>query len=275
MTHVAAIQLAPVLGDFSANRVASASAIGDALALGADIVVLPELVTSGYVFESVEELRSLAIPANHEIFAEWAALAAERDGSVIVGGFAEAGADGELYNSAAVVDGSGVRAIYRKVHLWDQEKRFFRPGSDAPALVETPHGRLGVMICFDLEFPEWSRIAALAGTDILAVPTNWPLMTRPTGERVAEVQIAAATARINHMAIICADRSGLERGVDWNEGTSIISADGWVVASVGPGEGTVFADLDPLASREKQFAPLAHAFNDRRPDLYAQFTPTS
>jgi predicted amidohydrolase len=123
MMTVAALQLAPVLGDVAGNRVRAAAAIQQALDAGADLVVLPELVTSGYVFETVDELRAVAIPGDHEIFADWAALAASRPGAVIVGGFAELGGDGELYNSAAVVDSSGVRAIYRKVHLWDQEKR--------------------------------------------------------------------------------------------------------------------------------------------------------
>jgi predicted amidohydrolase len=268
MTRIAALQLAPVIGDFEGNRERAAIAIRNALGSEADLVVLPELATSGYVFETVDELRAVAIPRDHDIFAEWAALAASREGAVIVGGFAELGKDGELYNSASIVTASGVVATYRKVHLWDQEKRFFTPGSQPPPVVETTQGRIGLMICFDLEFPEWTRLAALAGTDILAVPTNWPYMDRPAGERVAEVQIGMAAARINHMAIVCADRSGVERGVAWNEGTSIISADGWVVAAVGAGVGAAFATIDPALSADKQFAPLAHAFDDRGTDLF-------
>ncbi|MET4781314.1 nitrilase-related carbon-nitrogen hydrolase [Glaciihabitans sp. UYNi722] len=273
MAIVAALQLAPVLGDFEGNRLKAATAIREALTAGADLIVLPELATSGYVFETVDELRAVAIPRDHEIFTEWAALAASRAGTVIVGGFAESGDDSELFNSAAMVDADGVRTVYRKVHLWDQEKRYFTPGNEAPPVVQTSHGRVGVMICFDLEFPEWTRIAALGGADILAVPTNWPYMERPAGERVAEVQIAMAMARINHMAIVCADRSGIERGVAWNEGSSIISADGWVIAAVGPGVGATFATVDPRLSTDKWLAPLAHAFDDRRPDLYKKFTP--
>jgi len=272
MTTVAALQLAPVLGDFAGNRARAAAAIREALDAGADLVVLPELATSGYVFETVDELRSVAVPRDHEIFAEWAALAGSRTGAVIVGGYAELGDDGQLYNSAAVVDASGVRADYRKVHLWDQEKRFFTPGAEVPPVVQTAHGRVGVMICFDLEFPEWTRIAALAGADILAVPTNWPYMERPAGERVAEVQIGMATARINRMAVVCADRSGVERGVAWNEGSSIISAEGWVVAEVGPGVGAAYATIDAALSADKRLAPLADAFDDRRPELYTPVT---
>lgn len=268
MARVAAVQLGPSVTDSAGNLAAAEAAIADALDRGADIVVLPELVTSGYVFESADEARSLAIPASSRVFDDWAARTHERPGSVVVGGFAELGDDGLVYNSAAVVDASGVRAVYRKVHLWDRERLFFQAGSDAPPVVDTAHGRLGVMVCFDAEFPEWTRLAALAGTEILCVPTNWPRADRPAGERTAEVQTAMTAARLNRMAVVCADRTGRERGVDWAEGTSIISADGWVLAEVGAGSGVALADVDPAASRSKALGSLSDAFADRRPDLY-------
>ncbi len=186
---------------------------------------------------------------------------------MLVVGFAEDAGE-VLHNSAAVVTGNGVQAVYRKVHLWDREKEVFRPGDARPPVVETAHGRIGVMVCFDLEFPEWTRIVALAGADLLAAPTNWPLGPRPNDERVAEVQIAIATARMNHMAIAFADRTGTERGVDWSEGTGIVGADGWLRDSVGPGTGVAWADLDLPASRDKGQSELVDLFGDRRPDLY-------
>ena len=269
MPRVAAVQLAPVVGRLSDNQDAATTAIAAAIRAGADIVVLPELATSGYVFESVEEARSVAIRADSELFGDWAKLASERAGTVVVAGFAELGTDGVLYNSAAVVDASGLLGVYRKVHLWDQEKRFFQPGAAAPLVVDTVHGRVGVMICYDLEFPEWTRLAALSGVDILAVPTNWPLVDRPAGERVPEVQIGMAAARVNRMAVACADRSGTERGVEWSEATTIIGADGWIVDAVGAGLGTAWAEIDVAASRDKRLTDLSHVFDDRRPGLYA------
>lgn len=268
MSRIAVAQLAPSVTDVEGSRSRALTAIDEALGAGADIVVLPELVTSGYVFETPDEARASSIPASSPVLQEWVRRAASRPGAVVVGGFAELGDDGHVYNSAAMVDGSGVLAVYRKVHLWDREVLFFTAGSDAPPVVTTAHGALGMMICYDLEFPEWTRIAALAGTEILCVPTNWPFAPRPSGERVAEVQTGAAAARINRMAIACADRSGIERGVDWNEGSSIISAEGWVVAEVGPGVGIAYADIDAADSRSKAFEGLADAFGDRRPELY-------
>ena len=79
----------------------------------------------------------------------------------MIGGFAEAGPDGEHYNSAAVVDADGVVVVYRKTHLWDREKLWFRPGEQLPPVIDTAHGRIGVAICYDLEFPELMRHLAV------------------------------------------------------------------------------------------------------------------
>ncbi len=271
MTRIAAVQLAPSIAELDANCTKISEAIISSFAVGADIVVLPELSTCGYVFGSMSEARSVALSAASPIFDEWSGLAATRPGSLIVVGFAELGpptTGGALYNSAAVLDSTGVLGVYRKAHLWNEEKNFFTPGDECPLVVNTPHGRLGVMICYDLEFPEFTRTASLAGADLLVVPTNWPLVDRPAGERAPEVIIGMAAARVNRMAIVCADRSGIERGVEWTEGTTIINADGWIVDSVGAGVGVVVADLDLTRSRIKRLTALSHIFDDRRPELY-------
>ena len=269
MTRVAVQQLVPALGDLEANRALAPAAVREAADAGAQVVVLPELVTSGYVFESAAEAAAAAIPSDHEILAEWAAEAA-RHGLVIAAGFAEAGDDGKTYNSAALLDASGLRAVYRKLHLWDGEKRLFEPGSAAPPVVETPVGKVSVMVCYDLEFPELTRSVALRGTQLLCVPTNWPLMERPEGERPAEAVVAMGTARVNRMAIACADRLGVERGVPWTGGSSIVGADGWVAAETRE-VGMIVADVDLEAALDKKLTELADAFGDRRPDLYASF----
>lgn len=267
-TRVAACQVAPVLLDLQGNARRSTGAVAAALDAGADVVVLPELVTSGYVFADADDARSVAIGAGSPVLAGWARECARRDGSVVIGGFCEAGEDGRLYNSAAVVDASGVRAVYRKAHLWDREHLVFTPGATPPPVVETAHGRIAAMVCYDLEFPEWVRTAALAGADLIAVPTNWPRVDHPEGERAPEVIIAMGAARVNRVAIVCADRCGTERGVDWNEGTSIVGADGWVLDAVGAGPGTAWAELDLLASRTKRLTEHADLMGDRRPEFY-------
>ncbi|GAA4184562.1 nitrilase family protein [Streptosporangium oxazolinicum] len=267
MVRVVCCQLAPLIGDLPANRRASAAAVRNAVGLGADVVVLPELVTSGYVFASVDEARTVAVGTGHPVFSDWADAVAGT-GSIVVGGFCELGDDGHLYNSAAVVDAGGVRLVYRKTHLWDREKLIFRPGSAPPPVIDTAAGRLGVLICYDMEFPEMTRTLALGGADLVAVPTNWPLVARPEGERPPEVVAAMAAARANRMFVACCDRSGRERGQDWTEGTAVVDASGWVVATAGPG-GLAVADLDLGRARDKRLSERNDALADRRPELYA------
>jgi predicted amidohydrolase len=266
VTRVCCQQLDPVLGDLDANRDLSVAAIEQAARAGADVVVLPELASSGYMFSSPQEAAAAAIGHGDPLLADWARLAARHD-LVLAGGFCERGDDGHVYNSAAVFDASGLRAVYRKLHLWDREKLVFTPGSAPPPVLDTRVGRVSVVICYDLEFPELTRSVALAGTELLLVPTNWPLMTRPDGERPAEVVVAMATARINHMAIACADRCGVERGQAWTAGTTIVDVDGWV-AGEDRRPGPLYADVDLTVARDKRYTELADSFADRRPELY-------
>ncbi|HEX5193887.1 MAG TPA: nitrilase-related carbon-nitrogen hydrolase [Solirubrobacteraceae bacterium] len=272
MTRVCCQQLDPVVGDLDRNRERALTAIAEGVELGADVIVLPELVTSGYVFESAEEAAALSIAPDHEILREWAD-AARRHEVIVAGGFAERGADGRTYNSAAVVDRSGLRAVYRKLHLWDREKLWFAPGEQPPPVIDTSVGKLSVLVCYDVEFPELTRMVALAGTQLLLVPTNWPLGPRPDGERPAEVVIAMAAARGNRMAVACADRAGIERDQPWTGCTTIIGADGWIAAEKAGTEaltlGPVTADLDLGLALDKRYTELADVFADRRPSLYA------
>ena len=238
---IAVAQLAITIGEPDANRQAAAGAVAEAAAAGARLVVLPELCDSGYVFgddadKASAEARSLASAAGDSVtLRQWRALAVAHQ-AVIVGGFCELGGDGRLYNSAAVVEASGTRAVYRKAHLWDKEKLVFTPGDGQPALVDLDFGRVAVMICYDLEFPEWVRLAALAGADLIAAPVNWPAVSWPAGERPAEVIKAQAAAATNGVFVAVADRSRTERGVDWISGSVIVGPGGYALA------GPVLAD---------------------------------
>lgn len=196
MVTVACCQLAPAVGDLEKNLAMVSRAIASASSAGADVIVLPELVTSGYCLASREEAASVSIRFDHPVFRQWSG---DAGGAVLVLGFAEAGDAGCLYNSAALVDGRGLRAVYRKAHLWDAEHKFFTPGSAPPPVIDTAVGRIAMMICYDLEFPEMTRSVALAGADLLAVPTNWPWTERPDGWPAPEVVIAMAAARVNRL----------------------------------------------------------------------------
>lgn len=271
---IAVAQLALAVGDLDANRRAASAAVAEASAAGARLVVLPELSDSGYVFSDADEARSCASPAaTGATLSQWRSLAG-RHNLAIAGGFCELGPDGKLYNSAAVVDASGTRAVYRKAHLWDAEKKIFTPGDGAPPVVELPFGNVGLMICYDLEFPEWVRLAALAGADLIAVPVNWAASGSPTppGERSGEVIAAQAAASTNGVFIAVADRCGTERGVDWLGGSVIIRRGGYPAA--GPlceDRATVLtATIDLPLARNKRISERNDLFTDRRPDLYAR-----
>jgi predicted amidohydrolase len=272
MTLIAAAQFAPVLGDTAANRDATARAVGQAAAAGAELVVLPELSDSGYVFAGPDEARGLATrAADSPTLAQWQKLAAEH-GCAVVGGFCELGEDGLLYNSAALADASGPRALYRKAHLWDREKLIFTPGSGVPPVVDLPCGRVAVMICYDLEFPEWARLAALDGADLIAAPVNWPAAPCPPGERPAEVVKAQADAAVNGVYVVVADRCGRERGVDWISGSVIIGPGGYPLAGpvLADRPEVLVADCDLAAARDKRINSRNDLLGDRRPDLYQE-----
>ena len=276
-TLIAVAQLAIAVGQPDANRQAAAGAVAEAAAAGARLVVLPELCDSGYVFDAsapAEEARGLASPAGDSVtLNQWHSLAAEHR-LVIVGGFCELGADGRLYNSAALVDASGPRAVYRKAHLWDTEKLVFTPGDAPPPVVNTDFGRVAVMICYDLEFPEWVRLAALDGADLVAAPVNWPAVASPAGERPAEVIKAQAAAATNGVFVAVADRCQAERGVSWISGSVIVGTEGYPLA------GPVLADratvltaaCDLPRARDKKLSGDNDLLADRRPELYA-WTP--
>ena len=219
------------------------------------------------MFADRAELASLAETRDGPAITEWANFA-ETFGLTIVAGFPEAAGDA-IYNSAAVVDPTGLRGVYRKAHLWDSENAVFDRGDDLPLVVDTVHGRIGVMICYDVEFPEWVRAVALAGADLLCAPVNWPLLPRPEGERPTEMVRALAGAGMNRMPIAVCDRIGLERGQDWIGGSVIIDADGYPLAMAEYGRpGVITADLDLAESRVKRINAHNDVHGDRRVDLY-------
>jgi 5-aminopentanamidase len=271
--EVACCQLGPQIGDPDGNRARAEAAIEGAARDGARIVVLPELCNSGYVFADADEARRLAEPADGPTAAAWARLARAHD-LVVVGGICERGADGSVRNSAVLVDGDGLRAVYRKAHLWDREGLVFAPGSERPPVVDTALGRIGVMVCYDLEFPEWVRLAALGGAELLCAPVNWPEAPRPSGERPGEVVRVQAAAGTNRIFIAACDRIGRERGVDWVGGSLIVDCDGFPLAGPARQDETVtlIARCDLADARDKRLNERNDVLADRRPELYRALT---
>jgi predicted amidohydrolase len=171
---IACCQLGPRIGDTDRNRAVAQAAIVGAAARGAQVIVLPELVNSGYVFADADETRALAEPVDGETMRAWAKLAREHE-IVIVGGICEGDDHAQaLWNTAVVVDPDGLRAAYRKAHLWDRESLVFTAGELQPPVLDTIHGRIGVMICYDLGFPNGCVCPRLLAPSCCALRSTGP-----------------------------------------------------------------------------------------------------
>lgn len=266
---IACCQVAPKIGDLAYNRKLTERVIRTAASRDAQVVVLPELVQSGYLFADRGEALSSSESTDGPTLRLWEALARELE-IVIVAGFCERLEGDGVANSAAMIDAQGLRAVYRKAHLWDAENSIFSAGNAPPPVVETAFGRIGMMICYDLEFPEWVRLPALAGAELLCAPVNWPDGPRPETERPAEVIRVQANASVNRMFIAACDRHGHERGVGWVQGSVIVDADGYPLT--GPtelaGEQILLATMNLAEARNKRISDQNDLHRDRRPQLY-------
>lgn len=167
----AMIQMHAVPGKVEANRKSALNLVEKAAEAGARLAVLPELWSTGYHL-GPQEFQKMAEICRGETVSLFQRIAAERK-MVMVVPFAEK--EGEkIYNSAAVIDSSGeLIGLYRKSFLWGREKRIFTPGPKSYPVFNTSLGKIGVLICYDAEFPEPARLLALRGADIIVVPSVW------------------------------------------------------------------------------------------------------
>jgi 5-aminopentanamidase len=229
---------------------------------------LPELATTGSTFADAAEATQRAEPATGRTVTALRELSA-RHGVVLVAGFCETSGLDRPYNSAVLVDRGDLLACYRKTHLWDREKLLFTPGADAPPVVGTNMGRIGLVICYDLEFPEVTRRLAGQGAQLITAPANWPLLPKPAGERPIEIAKAQAAAAQNKVFIAVADRCGTDRGEEWTGGSVICDLSGYLLAEATIGRpDVVCAEIDPDLADDKRLGPHNDAFDDLRPELY-------
>ncbi|MCA6104082.1 nitrilase family protein [Bradyrhizobium australafricanum] len=274
---VACIQMEPKIGEKQANVARSLEKITEAAANGAQLVVLPELCNSGYVFACRREAFALAEPVPDGPTTRAWLEAARRHDLVIVAGVCERAGDA-LYNSAAIAGPDGYVGTYRKVHLWGSENLFFEPGDLGVPVWKTKFGRMAVAICYDGWFPETYRLAALQGADILCVPTNWvPMPDQPANTMVMANILAMSGAHSNSMYVAAADRVGVERNQPFLGSSLIVSHTGFPLA--GPAsksdEDIIYAELNLSDARSKR---VLNSFNqplrDRRIDLYDEMLGT-
>lgn len=268
---VACIQMEPIFGETSHNVAASIAMIEEAAAQGANLMVLPELCNTGYVFSSREEAYSLAetIPQGPSSEA-WIACAA-RLNIYLVAGITER-EDETLYNSAVIIGPEGLLGRYRKVHLWGDEALYFTPGNLGFPVFKTRIGTIGCQICYDCWFPESFRMAALQGAEIVCVPTNWvPIPGQdPSREAMANILVMAAS-HSNSIFIAAADRVGTEREQPFIGQSLITSYTGWPVAGPASDKNPeiVIATVNlAAAKRHRNWNDFNQVLKDRRPEVY-------
>ncbi|MCS0639739.1 carbon-nitrogen hydrolase family protein [Streptomyces sp. LP05-1] len=247
-------------GDVAANLAALDEAAGRAAATGAGLLVVPEMFLTGYAIG--DGVARLAEPADGPS-AEAVAALAVRHGLGIAYGYPERDGD-RVYNSAQLIGPDGTRlANYRKTHLFGGfELGAFTPGDQPVVQAELGGLRVGLIICYDVEFPENVRAHALAGTDLLLVPTA---LMHPA-EIVAE-SVVPVRAFESQLYIAYANRIGQEGEFEFVGRSVLAGPDGAARARAGRGEELITGDADPelLTGSRRENPYLA----DRRPGLYA------
>ncbi|MFI6655499.1 carbon-nitrogen hydrolase family protein [Streptomyces sp. NPDC050523] len=246
-------------GSVAENLKVLDAAAGRAAAAGAALLAAPEMFLTGYAIG--DGIARLAEPADGDSADAIADIAA-RHGLAIAYGYPERDG-GTVFNSAQLISAAGDRlANYRKTHLFGCfERDHFTPGGQPVVQAELDGLTVGLMICYDVEFPENVRAHALAGTDLLVVPTA---QMHPF-QFVAESMIPVRAFE-NQMYVAYVNRVGREGEFDFVGLSTLAGPDGIARTRAGRGEDLVVADADPAflaASREAN--PY---LKDRRPALY-------
>jgi len=265
---VAGVQFDPKIGQVSDNRARILSLIGQVVAQGARLAVFPECALSGYVFQDFDEAQAASERVPGPSTDAIAAACRELGVYAIVGMLEDAGE--AIYNSAVLCGPEGLVGVYRKTHLpFLGVDKFAALGPDPYRVYETSIGRIGMLICYDLRFPEPARCLALAGADIIAVPTNWP-----QGADTAPDFIAPTRAVENRVFIVAINRAGTERGATFIGKSQIIDPAGQrLVIAHTTAETIITAEFDPELARHKRLVIVPGVFEmdtvgDRRPELY-------
>jgi len=266
-------QYSPKVGEMDLNRDLGLEWIGRAADGGADLIVLPELAASGYTFQSEQEAVASSQEATGRTLLAWGELCRER-GLHVVCGFSEQTA-GQRFNAAALIGPGGLVGVYRKAHLFNDEKSYFAPGDTGFPVFELPFGRVGILICYDLWFPEAARVLTLRGADLVCVPTNWVANFRrePADQRGWTMGDYACVglATQNQVFVAAADRIGEERGVRFVGCSCLVGPDGVMIAGPAPvdREALLVAEVDlDRARRSRARTPRNDTLGDRRPELY-------
>lgn len=231
--------------------------------VSADIYLLPELFSTGYLFSSRDELASLAEPVKGEVFDALSRFS-ESKGCMVFAGWAESQEE-KLYNSSMLLKDGELLGVYRKLHLFKDEKSIFDPAENHPMVIKTPEADLGLMVCFDWVFPEMARTLTLKGAQVLCLCANLVL---------PYCQQAMITRSIeNGVFTLLANRVGTEENgptsLTFTGCSEIIDNRGQVLAKASlDKEEVIFAEIDPSSANNKKITPTNDLIADRRVGYY-------
>ena len=257
---VALIQMDVVLGDAAANRAKAWAMFAKGLEQGARLFVLPELWTTGY---QLADIHLLAEAQDGTTVTMLRQFARENGVEIIAGSLAETDG-GKVYNTAYAIGGDGgIVAKYRKIHLIGlmNEEKYISPGN-AKSQFSLSFGPAGMIICYDLRFGELSRALALAGSQVLFVPAEWPAVR---GQHWLALSIARAIE--NQQYVIAVNRVGSDASNLFFGHSLIINPWGEILAEgSATDEEVIVVDVDFAAVAEiRRRIPV---FADRRPQCY-------
>lgn len=226
-----------------------------------DILVLPELCNSGYAFNSRQQAINLSESIADSKFIRFLHEKSNKYNLHIVSGFCEK-SDKDLYNSSILVGPNKYIEVYRKSHLFLNEKDFFAPGNTDYSVYDIGICKIGMLICFDWVFPEAWRILALKGADIICHPSNivLPGLCQKTipGHSIC-----------NRMFIVTANRIGTEDNLTFTGRSIICDPRGNILTQASDDqEEVMISDIDLNLARDKSITSRNHIFLDRRPDKY-------
>jgi 5-aminopentanamidase len=266
---VCGVQTHVTFADTSANLERMLQWLDHSDTAGADLVVFPECMLSGYCYSSLDEAmphtQSIPGPATQAIESIC------RSRSMFVAfGMLEATADGHVYNSCPLIGPEGVVGVYRKIHLpYLGIDRFVKQGESLYRAHDANGMKIGIHICYDGSFPESSRCLALDGADLLILPTNWP----PGADTFAKY-LPNARALENNVYFMSVNRVGTERGFRFIGNSRICDPNGNPMADAAhENEQVLRATIDLAKARNKRLirVPKEHVIDrwaDRRPSYY-------
>lgn len=254
---IALIQFAPVFGDLESTIESLKELFYKARE--ADLVVLPELANTGYNFNSREEALALSETVIDSVYLDFVKESCLKYDFTVATGFSEKEVD-KLYNSAILMNKKGVLGIYRKLHLFMNEKNIFEKGNAGLPVFIVDGVKIGMLVCFDWMFPEVWRKLALLGVDLILHPSNLVL---PYAQSVIP-----SYALVNRVFIATANRIGTEKELSFTGQSVIVNPKGEIMAKADKLEEILFADIDPEMARNKMITPMNDIFEDRRTDIY-------